>query len=59
MIRLARARAFAVHAFAQGERFGETSGRGRYSLFTGDIRAALLAAACLAADARFPGLDDL
>jgi len=35
------------------------TGAGRYSLFTGDIGAALLAAACLdGADARFPGVDD-
>jgi hypothetical protein len=33
---------------------------GRYGLFTGDIGAALLAAACLdGGDHRFPGLADL
>ena len=53
---LARARAFAMHALAQVER--RFDGRGWYSLFTGDIGAALLAAACLDGDAAFPGLDD-
>jgi Lanthionine synthetase C-like protein len=56
---LARARAFAMHALAQVERFRAADGRGRYSLFTGDVGAALLAAACLHGDAAFPGLDDL
>jgi hypothetical protein len=56
---LARARAFAMHALAQAERLRAASGRGRYSLFTGDIGPALLAAACLQPDPRFPGLDDL
>jgi hypothetical protein len=49
---LERARRFAVHALMQAER---TSGR--YSLFTGDIGAALFAASCLDADASFPVLD--
>jgi len=49
---LERARRFAVHALAQVER-----GPGRYSLFAGDLGAALFAAACLDADARFPVLD--
>ena len=53
------ARAFALHALGQVDRFRARHGRGRYSLFTGDIGAALLAAACLSGDARFPGLDDL
>ncbi len=56
---LARARAFAMHALAQVERFHAADGRGQYSLFTGGLGAALLAAACLRGDARFPGLDDL
>jgi hypothetical protein len=56
---LARARAFAVHALAQVERFRAADGRGRYSLFTGGLGAALLAASCITLDARFPGLDDL
>jgi hypothetical protein len=49
---LERARRFAVHALAQAERTP-----GRYSLFTGDVGAALFASACLDADARFPVLD--
>jgi hypothetical protein len=49
---LERARRFAVHVLAQAEKTP-----GRYSLFTGDVGAALFAAACLDADARFPVLD--
>ena len=56
---LRRARAFAMHALAQVQRFREADGRGRYTLFTGDVGAALLAAACLDGDPAFPGLDDL
>ena len=56
---LARARAFAMHALGQVERFRAADGRGHYSLFTGDVGAALLAAACLGGDGAFPGLDDL
>ena len=52
---LDRARTFAMHALEQVER----DGRGRYALFTGDVGAALLAAACIEDDARFPGIDDL
>jgi hypothetical protein len=55
---LARARAFALHALDQVARFRPAEGRGRYSLFTGDVGAALLSAACLEGDARFPGLED-
>jgi lanthionine synthetase-like protein len=56
---LQRARAFAMHALAQVERFRAATGSGRHSLFTGDPGAALLAAACQEGDARFPGIDDL
>jgi hypothetical protein len=35
------------------------SGRGRYTLFTGDLGAALLAAACITLNPAFPGIDDL
>jgi hypothetical protein len=56
---LERARAFAMHAISQVARFRAAAGRGRYTLFTGDIGAALLAAACLHADPAFPGIDDL
>jgi hypothetical protein len=56
---LDRARAFAAHALEQVARLRATTGRGRYTLFTGDLGAALLAAACLRCDSAFPGLDDL
>jgi hypothetical protein len=56
---LERARAFAMHALDQVARLRAAAGRGRYTLFTGDVGAALLAAACLRGDAAFPGLDDL
>ncbi|HEY7018313.1 MAG TPA: LanC-like protein [Gaiellaceae bacterium] len=49
---LERARRFAVHALGQVDLTP-----GRYSLFTGDLGAALFAASCLEADARFPVLD--
>jgi lantibiotic modifying enzyme len=48
---LARARRFAVHALDQVER-----GDGRYSLWTGDIGAAVFAADCLDATSRYPVL---
>ncbi|HET7807516.1 MAG TPA: lanthionine synthetase LanC family protein [Gaiellaceae bacterium] len=54
---LERARRFAVHALGQAERTRARAGRGRYSLFTGDLGVALFAAACLHADARFPVLE--
>ena len=53
---LDRARAFAMHALAQVEQLPA-----RYSLFTGGLGAAIYAADCLDARARFPivdGLDD-
>jgi GNAT superfamily N-acetyltransferase len=56
---LDRARAFAMHALEQVARFRAADGRGRYTLYTGDIGVALFAAACLDGDAAFPGLDDL
>jgi lantibiotic modifying enzyme len=56
---LKRARAFAAHSLDQVDRLRVATGRGRYSLFTGDVGAALLAAACLTGEAGFPGLDDL
>jgi hypothetical protein len=49
---LTRARRFAVHALEQARR-----GAGRHSLFSGDLGAALFAAACLDLDARFPVLE--
>jgi lantibiotic modifying enzyme len=52
-----RARRFAVHALAQAERLRAANGRGRYSLWTGDVGTALFAAACLDVDARYPILE--
>jgi lantibiotic modifying enzyme len=54
---LERARRFAVHALGQVERLRAANGRGRYSLWTGDVGTALFAAACLDQDARYPILD--
>lgn len=48
---LERARAFAAHALAQVER-----SEGRYSLWTGGVGAALLAADCLEGRTRYPVL---
>jgi Lanthionine synthetase C-like protein len=56
---LGRARGFAMHSLGQVARWRAAEGRGRYTLFTGDLGPALLAAACLDGDARFPGLTDL
>ena len=44
---LDRARRFAVHALGQVRRLRAERGRGRYSLFTGDLGVALYAADCL------------
>ncbi len=52
---LERARRFAVHALEQVRRRGSA----RHSLFTGDVGAALFAADCLDARARFPVVDGL
>ena len=54
---LGRARQFAVHALGQAERLRAANGRGRYSLWTGDVGTALFAAACLGVDARYPIVD--
>jgi Lanthionine synthetase C-like protein len=51
---LQRARMFAMDAVADVERHREASGRGRYTLFTGDVGVALLLRSCLAADGTFP-----
>ena len=56
---LDRARRFAVHALAQAERIRIANGRGRYSLWTGDVGTALFAAACLDVDPRYPIVDVL
>jgi hypothetical protein len=55
---LERARAFAMDAFADVRAWRERHGRGRYTLFTGDVGVALLLRSCLTGDAAFPFLDD-
>jgi lantibiotic modifying enzyme len=54
---LARARHFAMHALAQVERLRSEDGRGRYSLWTGDVGTALYAADCIDGTSRYPILD--
>jgi hypothetical protein len=44
---LERARAFAMHAAAQVERTRNEHGHGRYTLWTGDLGAALFLADCV------------
>jgi Lanthionine synthetase C-like protein len=51
---LERARAFAMHAIGQVERERAALGRGRYSLFTGDVGVALFLRHLLDGDDRFP-----
>jgi hypothetical protein len=50
---LERARRFAMHALEQVER----RGRGRYSLWTGDLGVALFAADCLDGTSAYPILE--
>lgn len=54
---LERARRFAMHAIGQVKHDRERYGRGRYTLWTGDIGAALYLRACTDADSAFPVLD--
>jgi Lanthionine synthetase C-like protein len=54
---LERARRFAMHAVEQVERARQEYGRGRYTLFTGDVGTALYLQSCLDADSAFPTLD--
>lgn len=54
---LERARRFAVHALEQVARLRAERGRGRYSLWTGDVGAALFAADCIEARSAYPVLD--
>ena len=54
---LDRARRFAMHALDQARRERADRGRGRYSLWTGDLGVALYAADCLDARAAYPVLD--
>jgi hypothetical protein len=53
---LQRARMFAMDAVADVDRRRTAAGRGRYTLFTGDIGVALLLRSCLHADPAFPFL---
>lgn len=54
---LERARAFAMDAAADVEQRRQSRGRGRYSLYTGDVGVAMFLHACLAGDHRFPFLE--
>jgi hypothetical protein len=54
---LERARAFAMTAIAQYREARERYGRGRYSLWTGDIGLAVYLWDCLRAEPRFPTVD--
>jgi hypothetical protein len=54
---LERARAFAMHTLEQVERVRAEYRRGRYTLWTGDLGAALYLASCIRADAAVPTLD--
>jgi hypothetical protein len=56
---LDRARRFALHALAQVEAARERHGRGRCSLWTGDLGAALYAVQCIDGVAGVPSLQDL
>jgi lantibiotic modifying enzyme len=54
---LMRARRFAVHALEQVRRLRRASGRGRYSLWTGDLGVAVFAADCLDGRSAYPIVD--
>jgi hypothetical protein len=54
---LERARSFAMHAAKQIERSRAEHGRGRHTLWTGDLGAALYLRDCLTGSTRFPTLD--
>ena len=51
---LARARDFARHAAAQVERTRSEFGRGRHTLWTGDLGTALFLAGCIDGGGRLP-----
>jgi len=53
---LTRARSFAMHALAQLDRLRELHGRGRFSLWTGDIGTAIYAWQCIDGDPAMPAL---
>jgi hypothetical protein len=52
-----RARRFAMHSIEQVERERRKVGRGRYTLWTGDIGVALYLRACIDSDPAFPTID--
>lgn len=54
---LDRARRFAVHALGQVKRLRAERGRGRYSLWTGDLGVAVYAANCLDGRSAYPFFD--
>ena len=54
---LERARRFAMHALEQVERLRQERGRGRHSLWTGDLGVALFAADCIAGRGAYPFFD--
>jgi Lanthionine synthetase C-like protein len=54
---LERARRFATHALGQVRRERAARGRGRHSLWTGDVGVALFAGGCLEGRAAYPLLD--
>jgi lantibiotic modifying enzyme len=54
---LERARLFAMHALEQVERLRNEHGRGRYSLWTGDVGVALFAADCIGGTSDYPIFD--
>jgi hypothetical protein len=54
---LDRARRSAMHAMAQVQTERDRLGRGRYSLWTGDLGVAMYLRSCLRADPAFPTID--
>jgi hypothetical protein len=54
---LERSRRFAMHSLEQVDRARDEYGQGRFTLFTGDVGAALFARSCLEVDPRFPTMD--
>jgi hypothetical protein len=54
---LGRARRFAMHALDQVSRLRTERGRGRYSLWTGDLGVAVYAADCIEARSEYPIFD--
>jgi hypothetical protein len=54
---LSRARRFAMHAIQQVNQQRSEAGRGRYTLWTGDVGVALYLQACLEGDPAFPTID--